>query len=782
MKSLFARRWPLCLLLFLLASPNLLAQIKVQKIEVRHVGPAAASDELVRANIRVKVGDLYTRTGVDDDVRTLYSTGLFYNIRVVEERSNDGINLIYVVQGKPVLTDIRLEGNKKYNNKKILKKVTSKVGEPLDERKLFADSQEVQKMYQKAGYQKTVVKYRTEIDENAGRGKVTLEIAETPKIKIERVEFVGAEAFPQKKLRKVIKTRRRWAFSWITGSGVLKDEQFEEDKEKLAEFYRDEGYIDFEIKDIKFDYPDAGHMIIRFLISEGTQYKVGSIQFKGNQLFSSEEISKGDKSSKGIQMGVGTIFSPKKLAADIENIRDYYGSRGYIDAGVKAVKVPNTERGTVDLVYEIDGEDKGISKIEKIEIKGNTKTKDKVIRRELAVAPGDVFDMVRVKRSKGRLEQMRYFDKVETEIDPTAVPNAKNLIIDVEEGPTGNFEFGAGFSSVDNLVGLVGYREGNFDLFNPPYFRGGGQKFRVTAQVGTRRKDFQISFTEPWFLNKKLSLGTDLYYREFNFYSDLYDITEIGGRLSLTKALGSEFLIGGVSYTLEEIGIRNVSDQAPLVIREEPRSQLVSKFGASLAWDTSNSVELPNGGQRTEFLPEVAGPFGGEADFYKLELRSFWYFPGFLEKHVVEVGGEIGVVNNWGRSDRVPLFDRFFLGGINSLRGFRYHDVGPHEDDEPIGGKTMWLGTIEYSLPVVPSLERLRFAVFYDIGNVYEDAYSFTRRPEQRLYNDNWGVGIRLNIPRLGPLRLDYGIPITHDRDASGTGRFQFSVGFRRNY
>jgi outer membrane protein insertion porin family len=796
MNSAFVRCWSLWLFL-LLCAPTAFAQQKIQKIEIRHVGPPAASDELIRANIRVKVGDTYTRTGVDDDVRTLYSTGLFYNIRVVEERVPDGINLIYAVQGKPILTDIRFEGNKKYKNKKLLKKVTSKIGEPLDERKLFTDSQEIQKMYQKAGFQKTTVKYRTDIDENSGRGKVTFEIAETPKVRILRVDFVGAEAFPQKKLRKVIKTRKRWMFSWITGSGVLKDEQFDEDKDKLTEFYQDEGYIDFEIKDIRFDYPDPSHMIIRFFVSEGRRYRVGSIQFKGNQLFSAEEISKGDKSSKGIQMKVGTIFSPKKLATDLDAVRDFYGARGYVDVGVKAVKVPNTDTGTVDLVYEIEGEDKGVSRIEKIEIKGNTKTKDKVIRRELSVAPGEVFDMVRVKRSKSRLEQMHYFDKVETEVEPTVVPNRKNLIVDVEEGPTGNFEFGAGFSSVDSLVGLVGYREGNFDLFNPPYFRGGGQKFRVTMELGLLRKDFEVSFTEPWFLNKKLALGTDLYYREFDYYSDYYDITEIGGRISLTKALGSEFLIGGVSYTLEQIGITHVdTNNAPIAIIQEPSHTLVSKFGTSLAYDTRNSVELPTWGQRTELLTEIAGPFGGQADFYKLEAHSFWYFPGFLPKHVIELGGEMGVVDSWGSSvgkmPDVPLFDRYFLGGISSLRGYLFHDVGPHQysysgNAEPVGGKTMWFGTLEYSLPIVPSLDRLRFAVFYDIGNVYEDAYSFSPSRggsilPQQLYNDNWGVGIRLNIPRLGPLRLDYGIPITHDSYMSGTGRFQFSVGYSRPF
>ena len=243
----------------------------IQKIEIRHVGPPAASESLIRANIRVKEGDTFTRTSVDDDVRSLYSTGYFYNIRVATETAEKGgINLIYVVQGKPTLSEIRFEGNKEFSRKKLLKKVTSKVGEPLDERKLFTDAQELEKLYQKSGYSKTTVRYEPKIDnEAAGRGSVTFEIAEAPKVKINDVEFIGAKAFSQKKLRKVLKTRRWWMFSWITGTGVLKDEQFQEDKEKLADFYRNEGYIDFEIKDIKYDYISPKKMIIRFIVSEG---------------------------------------------------------------------------------------------------------------------------------------------------------------------------------------------------------------------------------------------------------------------------------------------------------------------------------------------------------------------------------------------------------------------------------------------------------------------------------------------------------------------------------
>jgi outer membrane protein insertion porin family len=398
---------------------------------------------------------------------------------------------------------------------------------------------------------------------------------------------------------------------------------------------------------------------------------------------------------------------------------------------------------------------------------------------------------VRVRISKSRLQQMRYFEKVETDFEPTDVQNRKDLVINVEEASTGHVELGAGFSSIDSLFGFVGYREGNFDLFNPPYFRGGGQKLRVGATIGLRRKDYQVSFTEPWFLNRKLALGVDLYHSELNYYSDLYDFTQTGARLSLTKALPYNF-IGSVSYTIENIGLDDVSDEAPLIIQAEPENRLVSKFGASLAYDTRNNAVEPTRGQRTELLGEVAGgPLGAEADFFKWEVRSSWFFPGFFEGHVWEVNARTGVVEAYGdsadRTDvpefaRVPLFDRYFLGGVTSLRGFRYRTVGPHStsvdggDNEPIGGNTFYFGSVDYTIPIV---ERLKFAIFYDIGNVMLDAYDF----DFKDYSDNWGVGIRLNIPRLGPLRLDYGIPINYDEEnVSGSGKFQFSVGFTRDY
>src|SRR2546426_870084 len=297
MKLSLRRCWLLCAL-GLGVLPSVTAQVQqtgptVEKIEIRHVGPPAVSDDLIQANIRIKVGDSYSVSATDDDVHTLMSTGYFAEVRVQAERTDGGVKLIYAVQGKQVLTDIRFEGNRRYSTKKLLKKVTSKIGEPLDEYKLFRDAQEVQKTYEKAGYQQTKVETVIVPNENLGRAVVTFKVTEAPKVKVVEVEFVGAQAFSQRKLRKTIKTRRSWMFSWLTGSGKLKEEQFQEDKEKLKEFYWNEGYIDFEIKEIKFDRLAPTRMVIRFIVFEGKRYKVGSVEFKDNTRFTAEQIRRG---------------------------------------------------------------------------------------------------------------------------------------------------------------------------------------------------------------------------------------------------------------------------------------------------------------------------------------------------------------------------------------------------------------------------------------------------------------------------------------------------------
>lgn len=777
----------------------------VMGIEIRHIGPPAVSDSLVRSHIRVKEGEPYSRNAVDDDIRRLFGTGYFHNIRVVKEPADGGVRLAYILIGKATLTQINFSGNTKFSDGKLQKKLTSKIGEPLDERKLFNDAQEIEKRYQKKGYRQTEVTYVPVIDAELGRGTVTFEIKESPKIKIDDVEFIGAEAFSQRKLRSVVKTRRHWWLSWLFGSGVLKDEVFQEDKERLTSFYREAGYIDFEIRDVQFEMQDEKWMIVKWYVSEGLQYRVGRVEFQGNELFSTGDLREGvrvrDKNRliRGLSMGPGEVFTPAGLARDRGGVEDYYGGRGYIDTRVRAELRPNTVEGTMDITYVIAEGDK--SYIERIDIRGNVDTKDRVLRRELAVSPGEIFDMVSVKLSTNRLHGLQYFSRVDAQPEPTDVPDRKNLVITVEEKGTGDVRFGAGFSSIDELVGFVELTQGNADIFKQPLFfgKGAGQKLRLLAMLGTARKDIQFSFIEPWFLGRKLALGTDLYYRELRYWSDVYDVIRGGARLTLTRSLWNDYWRGTVGYEIENVGIVNMPDPYYVTdpngqttyydpvspeIRSEEGYTLVSKAIASVRYDSRNSVLLPNWGQNTALEAEVAGgPLGGEADFYKVELSSSRYFPGFLPGHVLELIGRIGVVDNYGFDDRVPLFSRWFMGGLYSLRGYRYRAVGPYDSygSEPIGGRTFWFGSAEYSVPLI---ERLRLAAFYDIGNVYPDAYSFeTAGPDYGPYADNWGLGVRLNIPGMGPLRLDYAIPIRHDPFVGGSGRFQFSVGYTRgNY
>ena len=837
--------WACCLLVTVCLRAQAPPPPDVGRIDIRFVGPATVSEDLIRANIRIKPGDGFNQLAADDDVENLYATGFFYNIRITQQRTSDGkLTLTYVVQSKPILTEVRFSGNKRFSVNRLRKKITSKAGEPLDERKLFSDAQEIKKMYEKAGMQNTTVKAVPSLVEALGRGTVTFEIVEAPKIKINKVYFEGNEAFSQRKLRKVVKTRRWNWISWLTGSGKFTEDEFAEDRDRLRDFYASNGYVDFEVKDVEFDRPKTNRLNITIDVAEGTRYRVGTVTFEGNKKFTPAEILSNLRDDRGgftrQRLSPGQIFTPENLEADIQNIQNFYGSLGYLDVRVQAQKIPNVVDGTIDLKYairEIRGGQGGLgegekSTIEKIEIKGNTKTKDKVIRRELAVSPGETFDMVRVKVSKQRLEQMNYFEKVDTKDQPTDVPTQRNLVVAVEEKNTGNVALGAGYSSVDKLVGYIEVSQGNFDLFNPPTFTGGGQKARVRAQVGTQRQDYILGFTEPWFLGRRLRLDTELYYRDLQYLSQTYDTTVIGGSAGLTKQLPFNLTLN-TTYTLQEVDITfdqdylnqypstienytymtnngqvsvvstNTVDGPVPVLVGQAGETLISSLGWTLSHDTRNNLMLPTRGHVVQFEPMLAGgPLGAQASFYQLEIKASQYWSpsrlfspasstyDFFKEHVLEVVGNIGVVEAFGSGDRgsqgvVPVNNRWYLGGLYSLRGFKFREVGPVDPltEEPIGGGTYWFASAEYSVPVVP---RVRFAFFLDTGMSYPGSFSF--EPQEfadgsttGFYNSNWGLGLRLNLP-IGPLRLDYGIPIKSNKYNDSSGQFQFGVGYTRDF
>ena len=824
--------------LLLACAPGAWAQAtgpKIDDVKITFVGPASVSEQFIRGNIRLKAGDTYlpNSTQTQDDVHALYATGQFYTIQVFVDRADDGgVVITYKLQAQPRITEIKLAGNKELSDTKLKKKITVKVGDPMDEQKLFTDVQEMKKLYEKYGHPDTQIQYVPSVDELNGRATVTFEIIESVKIKITKIQFIGAAAFSQKELRKQIKTSEHGMWSWITGSGVFKQDDFDDDQDALTKFYRDHGYLDFEIKDVKLDRPTTNTMDIRFYVYEGRQYKVGAVKFTGNKLFNDTNIlaglqanhafthAKGKLGVHGLAMDTGDIFTPDGLDKDTKAVEDFYGGKGYIDVAqgstLRVNHIPNVDTGTMDLEFVIDEGQKIV--VEKININGNLKTKDKVIRRELAISPGETFDMVRVQISKERLEGLQYFDKVDLSPEPTdpqtQISGHRNLDVNVEEQNTGNLTFGAGFSSVDSLVGYVELSQGNFDLFHPPTFTGGGQKFRLKVQLGTERSDFEMSFIEPWFLDKKLSLSIDLYRHDLNFESpnNIFDEARTGMRLGLSRALWSDFFIGSISYTIEDVDIslnppfknptppggpigqpphggsidpNSGEARVPQDILNQTSDHLFNRFGTTLAYDTRNSTRLPDHGQRTELNLELSE---GDQSFYKLELKSSMYFPGLLKGHVVEIASRASVADSLSGGD-VPFYDRYYLGGLDSLRGFKYRNISPREAfdplypnvvNEPIGGDSLLFGSLEYSLPILEKDNGLgvRVAAFFDAGEVGTKPYSLSGGN----FDDDWGLGFRLNIPRLGPLRLDYGIPLTHDKYNGGSGQFQFSAGYTRPF
>jgi outer membrane protein insertion porin family len=576
-------------------------------------------------------------------------------------------------------------------------------------------------------------------------------------------------------------------------------------------------------------------MTIQFYVYEGRQYRVGAVTLTGATLLPAAALSAGynpgpepkpkygrayvtwatlKKFNKDFKMKSGDVFTPDGLETNCLAVEDYYGSLGYIDVrrggGLVVQQIPDVQSGTMDLSFNVQEGRK--TYVEKVDIRGNIKTKDKVIRRELAISPGDVFDMVRVRLSQDRLQNMGYFSSVDLRPEPTEPPIAgrDDLLVSVQEKPTGNFTVGAGYSSVEALVGFADISQANFDLFNPPSFTGAGEQARLHIQLGYEDQEYDLSFVNPWFLNRKLALGVDIYRDVWDFESvnNVFDETRTGVRLSLTRALfHSDFWRGTIFYNLEDVGISlnsgwygptaflngpgglpfpNAAQNVPNAIVQQTGDHLFNRFGGALTYDTRNNPNgLSNWGQLTELDPEFSV---GDQDFYKIEAKTAWFFPGLFSGHVIEVDGHIGTAKAVTGGD-VPFYDRYFLGGEYDLRGFKYRNIGPREmnplypgqpiANEPIGGDSFYFGSIEYSLPIIEKEGSfgLRFAMFYDVGSVGSGPYTFSGN-----FNDDWGVGLRLNIPHLGPLRLDYGIPISHDQYQGTSGQFQFSAGYQREF
>jgi len=767
---------------------------KVGTITVKFVGVANVSEQAVRANMALREGVDFDETIIDRDIRTLYKTGLFEFIEVKRENvAGNIVNLLVEATPKYRVLAIKFEGNKAYRSKRLTSEIKTVLNGSLDERQVKDDTQKIYEFYQKHGYNQAQVNYTIDRNRSTGFGTITVKIREGAKVRISAIKFIGNDHFKASRLKKKMETGVWTPFSWLMGTGRLKNDEFDEDLDKLRDFYREQGFLDVEIAEDKvtFDYPSSSKLVITIRVSEGRQYHIGNITFVGNKTLPTPVLQ------LMLRQQPGMIFRPSKLDKDVETMEDFHGRGGYLDTKVRLIRKPNMQTGNIDIEYNIEEGEKFL--VESIKIEGNTKTKSTVILRELVLGPGDLFDKVRMKISKLRLENTRFFEdnSVNVTDETTNIPGRKNMKVSVREGRTGNVTFGAGFSSLERATVFAELTQSNFDLFNrKSFFQGDGQKFRLRLQLGSQSSQIVLGFEEPWFLERELSLGFELSRQTSDYTSSFYEEIRTGGTVYMRKRLFG-LLEGTVNYTFQVVDITNVDPNSDIVYREQQGTSTVSKLGFSLLRQTLNKLINTTNGYRAEFLTELAGgPLGGDTNYYRLEFKGSKFIPVFaFQRQVLSLIGRTGVVESFGESRKiktinigtaaapvfysfvpdVPYYDRYYLGGPQDLRGFEYRTVGPKSNNTsagvPIGGKTYGFFSAEYSMDIV---KPVRFAIFYDAGFVNANAYDFN----PRSFNDNFGFGIRLMVAGA-PLSLDYGIPLTGDKANMKGNQFNFSFGTR---
>ena len=657
--------------------------------------------------------------------------------------------------------EVDFSGNTVYDNSKLLKETEIKTGEPVDESKLAKAAQKIRERYEKNGYADVGVNYQTSPMSAPGFTRVTFVVTEGARGLVRNIYFEGNTSIKSSVLHAKMTLKEKSLFRvWRGKAGRLNDEALTDDVKAVEGVYHDAGYVYAKVTKTRRDPVGKDYVDLTMTIFEGAKYDVNEVVLEGITVFTVKELTPALKTAKGFAYSGSDVHDDEKM------IGDYYGSRGYADSRVETSVVP-VGANKVKVVYHVVEGEK--SMIGKVNISGNTVTKDNVIRRELPFAPGEELNTVKVEAGTNRLKNLGYFSQVDIRNNPSGQPGVKDVDVAVTEQSTGTINFGAGFSSIDSLVGFVDLTQTNFDAGNYPSFRGAGQRFHIGLQYGTQRRDADLSFTEPWFLDQKLAFTTDLFYHDLYYLSTVYNQKSYGVSFSLRKPLG-EHSYAEATYTLQDVTIHNVASTASSLIQQEAGSFTESKI--DLAWvnDTRDSVYITRTGHKVTLDGMMAGSFlGGDVSIYGLKAQATQYF-SLPWDGILSIDGAIGTVDAIN-SNRVPIFERLFLGGANDLRGFDYRKVGPKDGNgEPLGGLTSAYVSFEYTFPI---MEKLRGAIFYDVGLVGATAYDLSG-----TVNSDVGIGLRLYLP-IGPIRVDFGIPVESDAFNNSSGKFNFNVGYK---
>jgi outer membrane protein insertion porin family len=758
-------------LLSFFAFPGAAADVKVTLLEVQ--GNKRIETATILAKIKTREGEVFSPSQIKDDIKTLYQLGHFEDVQVKTEGFENGLKVVFVVKEKPLIREITFEGNDELTTEKLKEGFTLLPRTAFNIQLINEAAEKIRLKYQDAGfYDAVIVPAVTEL--KGGDRNVVFYIEEGQKVKIADIIITGNKALSTEEIKKSLKTQEYWFFSFLGRSGALRTEELREDVETIKNLYYNKGYIQVQVdepviepKEYTFrecyfwgpqkTFTRKNELVIRINIKEGEQFRVGSVNIKGNQIISTEDLE------KEIKLKRGDIFSRDILRRDVNTIIDRYDGLARPFANVVPLFDINQSKQIVAITIDI--QEGGEVRIGRIDVSGNSKTRDKVIRREMRLAEGDLYNKKALKRSYERLNNLNFFETVEIVPQRRQMEPIMDLDVKVKEKLTGTLSLGGGYSSVDKLVGIAEVTQGNLG--------GRGQLLKLKLQWGQAGTTnlYVLSFMEPYLFDKPIWGKIDLYNQTQQY--DGYDLKTNGFGLSAGKSFG-EYVTTSLRYSLDSSLVSNITLTAPFTIQQQLSNYgdriTTSALTWSLARDTRDFYLDPKTGSKNSIYTEYAGgALGGDANFFKTVGDSAWYFPVFWDT-VFMARGRYGYVESI-IDKPVPVGERFYVGGPSTVRGFRFGSAGPRDSQlNAIGGTKEMLFNFEYSFPIVPAA-RLKGVLFYDFGKAF-DSNEDVRLSELRQ-STGWGFWW---LSPIGPLKFEWGY-IVNKRPTDQPSQFEFSIG-----
>ncbi|MBU4152746.1 MAG: outer membrane protein assembly factor BamA [Proteobacteria bacterium] len=682
--------------------------------------------------VTLKAGDQYQSASLRQAIKDIYAMGYFDNILVHSSDTAEGKALIFEVTEKPVVGQISIDGEDELKEEKIREVITVTVNSIISTQDVQRSAEAIKQLYKDEGYYNTTVVSDTKVAKT-GKVDVSFTIKEGPKVYIKELTVTGNTAFKSKALVKILQTSKKGWFSWFTDSGILKRDLLAQDADRLVAFYNNNGFVDAKVGEPEVTQKDEW-LFINFNIAEGDRYKVGTVDLSG-------DLIEGKSDLMGLtQIIKEPYFSRKTLREDILRITDRYSEKGYAFAEVIPSTAKDDANKRVNIVLNINK--KELVHINRIVIKGNSRTRDKVIRREMQVKESGLFNSVALKKSQEKLNRLEYFEAVEITPVPTMDESLMDLQVDVKEKATGNFSIGAGYSSVDSFMFMSEVSQNNF--------LGKGQRVSLKANISGVSNQYSFNFTEPHLADSNLLFGFDV----FNWMREYDDFTKDsqGVGLRFGYPLWEKWHMS-TGYTFEDSTLSDVKDTASKIIKDSMNINVTSSVGLGFARDSRDKFTDPSTGSLNTINSKYAGGvLGGDAEFTKFEGSSSWFFrlPWETTFHYKLAAG-YAFANS---TDKLPVFEKFYLGGMNTIRGFKSSNISPRDPPvtgEKIGGGKMWYSNTEWIFPLVKDAG-LKGVVFFDCGNVYDEHGNW----DFGVIKKSVGGGFRWLSP-MGPLRLEWG-------------------------